>query len=92
MAGSHFLSSTSKGSAVSVFQNDAVARSYMVTMLDESIELVNAAIALLNKEQTCMLLSLCSDVHLLLACNRRHILCAQVSALRTLSIILCMNV
>lgn len=27
---------------------------------------------------------LCSVAHLLLACNRRHILCAQVSALRTL--------
>lgn len=66
MAGSHFLSSTSKGSAVSVFQNDAVARSYMVTMLDESIELVNAAIALLSKEQTCMLSSLC--VQLLICC------------------------
>ncbi|KAG0625344.1 hypothetical protein M758_2G047100 [Ceratodon purpureus] len=52
VAGSHILSCTTKGYQVSSFQSDAIARSYMVTALDESIETVNAAISLLSKEGT----------------------------------------
>lgn len=54
VAGSHILSCTTKGYEVSSFQIDAVARSYMVTALDESIETMNAGISLLSKEGTCI--------------------------------------
>jgi hypothetical protein len=54
VAGSHILSCTSKGYEVSSFQTDAVARSYMVTALDESIQTINAGISLLSKEGTCI--------------------------------------
>ena len=54
MAGSHILSCTAKGYEVSSFQTDAVARSYMVTSLDESIATINAGISLLSKEGTCI--------------------------------------
>jgi hypothetical protein len=52
VAGSHILSCTTKGHDVSSFQTDAVARSYMVTALDESIATINAGISLLSKEGT----------------------------------------
>nr|XP_024395234.1 uncharacterized protein LOC112291681 isoform X2 [Physcomitrium patens] len=52
VAGSHVLSCTAKGYEVSSFQTDAIARSYMVTALDESIEILNAGISLLSKEGT----------------------------------------
>ncbi|KAG0568443.1 hypothetical protein KC19_6G020200 [Ceratodon purpureus] len=52
VAGSHVLSCTSKGYELSSFQTDAIARSYMVTALDESIETINAGISLLSKEGT----------------------------------------
>lgn len=54
VAGSHVLSCTAKGYEVSSFQTDAIARSYMVTALDESIEILNAGISLLSKEGTCI--------------------------------------
>ncbi|KAJ7540824.1 hypothetical protein O6H91_10G032800 [Diphasiastrum complanatum] len=50
--GCHPFASTSDGWNVSYFQNDAVARSYIVTAIDESIENVNEAIEILLKEPT----------------------------------------
>jgi hypothetical protein len=52
VTGSHIGSCTAKGWEVSAFQSDTVARSYLVTTLDESIETVNAGINLLAKEGT----------------------------------------
>eukprot|EP01018_Ginkgo_biloba_P026857 Gb_19912 [translate_table: standard] len=46
------FASTSTGWLTSMFQLDTIARSYMVTSLDESIQLVNSAIDLLAMEQT----------------------------------------
>jgi hypothetical protein len=55
VTGSHIGSCTAKGWEVSAFQSDTVARSYLVTTLDESIMTVNAGINLLAKEGTCIL-------------------------------------
>ncbi|CAM6068450.1 unnamed protein product [Sphagnum tenellum] len=52
VTGSHIGSCTAKGWEVSAFQSDTVARSYLVTTLDESILTVNAGINLLAKEGT----------------------------------------
>ncbi|PIA44024.1 hypothetical protein AQUCO_01800229v1 [Aquilegia coerulea] len=46
------LSITSQGWHVSQFQSDTMARSYIITTLEESIQLVNSAIRLLVMEQT----------------------------------------
>ncbi|KAH7848402.1 hypothetical protein Vadar_002330 [Vaccinium darrowii] len=46
------LSVTSQGWHISQFQSDTIARSYILTALEESILLVNAAIHLLVVEQT----------------------------------------
>ncbi|RZC56814.1 hypothetical protein C5167_015681 [Papaver somniferum] len=49
------LSITSPGWHVSQFQTDTIARSYVITTLEESIQLVNSAIHLLVMERTCIL-------------------------------------
>ncbi|KAG9450142.1 hypothetical protein H6P81_010107 [Aristolochia fimbriata] len=46
------LSVTSQGWRVSQFQRDTIARSYIITALEESIQLVNEAIHLLVMERT----------------------------------------
>ncbi|XP_028770221.1 uncharacterized protein LOC114727689 isoform X2 [Neltuma alba] len=46
------LSITSQGWHISQFQSDSVARSYIITTLEESIQLVNSAIHLLLMERT----------------------------------------
>lgn len=51
-AGCHPFSSMASGWHVSLFQSDAIGRSYIVTTLDESIETVNEAIKQLSKEPT----------------------------------------
>ncbi|GMI74224.1 hypothetical protein like AT5G58100 [Hibiscus trionum] len=46
------FSITSQGWHVSKFQSDTIARSYIITTLDESIKLVNSAVHLLLRERT----------------------------------------
>jgi len=46
------FSSTSSGWHTSLFQSDTIARNYIVTSLDESVQLVNSAIDLLIMERT----------------------------------------
>ncbi|KAK9741561.1 hypothetical protein RND81_03G113500 [Saponaria officinalis] len=46
------LSVTSEGWRISQFQSDTIARNYIITSLEESIQLVNSAINLLAREQT----------------------------------------
>ncbi|XP_057980775.1 uncharacterized protein LOC131166336 [Malania oleifera] len=46
------LSITSQGWHISQFQSDTIARSYIMTTLEESIKIVNSAIRLLVMEQT----------------------------------------
>lgn len=46
------LSITSQGWHISQFQSDTIARSYIITTLEESIQLVNSAVRLLVREQT----------------------------------------
>ncbi|XP_057486061.1 uncharacterized protein LOC130772327 isoform X1 [Actinidia eriantha] len=46
------LSATSRGWHISQFQSDIMARSYILTALEESIQLVNSAIHLLVMERT----------------------------------------
>ncbi|XP_027357760.1 uncharacterized protein LOC113867036 isoform X2 [Abrus precatorius] len=46
------FSITSQGWHISQFQSDSIARSYIITTLEESIELVNSAIHLLLMERT----------------------------------------
>ncbi|GFP82154.1 hypothetical protein PHJA_000358700 [Phtheirospermum japonicum] len=46
------LSVTSQGWHISKFQTDTIARSYVLTSLEESIQLINSAIHLLVKERT----------------------------------------
>ncbi|PSR85237.1 DNA polymerase [Actinidia chinensis var. chinensis] len=53
------LSATSRGWHISQFQSDIMARSYILTALEESIQLVNSAIHLLVMERTCIL---CYDI------------------------------
>eukprot|EP00250_Pteridium_aquilinum_P008458 c17961_g1_i1 orf=474-3365(-) len=50
--GCHPFSSMASGWHVSLFQSDAIGRSYIVTTLDESIEAINEAIKQLAKEPT----------------------------------------
>lgn len=50
--GCHPLSITSRGWHTSQFQSDTIARSYILTTLEESIQLVNSAIHLLVMERT----------------------------------------
>ncbi|MCO5572253.1 hypothetical protein L7F22_026006 [Adiantum nelumboides] len=50
--GCHSFSSMASGWHASLFQNDAIGRSYIVTTLDESIEAMNEAIKRLVKEPT----------------------------------------
>ncbi|KAL0344968.1 UNVERIFIED_CONTAM: hypothetical protein Sradi_4328100 [Sesamum radiatum] len=49
------LSVTSQGWHISQFQYDTIARSYILTTLEESIQVVNSAIHLLVMERTCIL-------------------------------------
>lgn len=49
------LSVTSQGWHTSQFQSDTIARSYMLTTLEESIQQVNSAIHRLLVERTCIL-------------------------------------
>ncbi|KAG5564784.1 hypothetical protein RHGRI_000854 [Rhododendron griersonianum] len=49
------LSVTSQGWHISQFQSDTIARSYILTALEESILLMNSAIHLLVMEHTCIL-------------------------------------
>lgn len=49
------FSITSQGWHISQFQSDTIARSYIITTLDESIQVVNSAIHLLLMERTCIL-------------------------------------
>lgn len=49
------LSITSQGWHVSKFHSDTIARSYILTALDESILMVNSAIHRLVTERTCIL-------------------------------------
>lgn len=49
------LSVTSQGWLISQFQSDTIARSYIFTTLEESIQRVNSAIHLLVMERTCIL-------------------------------------
>lgn len=53
--GCNLFSITSQGWHVSQFQSDTIARSYIITTLDESIQVVNSAIHLLLMERTCIL-------------------------------------
>ncbi|XP_074285242.1 uncharacterized protein LOC141610855 [Silene latifolia] len=46
------LSITTQGWRISQFQSDTIARNYLITSLEESIQLVNSAISLLVREQT----------------------------------------
>ncbi|KAK7247640.1 hypothetical protein RIF29_42527 [Crotalaria pallida] len=46
------FSVTSQGWHISLFQSDSIARSYVITSLEESIQLVNSAIHLLLMERT----------------------------------------
>lgn len=55
-AGCNPLSITSQGWKLSKFQTDTIARSYILTTLEESIQIVNSAIHLLAMELTCILL------------------------------------
>jgi hypothetical protein len=55
------FSITSRGWHMSQFQSDTIARSYIITALEESIQLVNAAIRRLLMEHTCILALLCSS-------------------------------
>ncbi|CAM6088218.1 unnamed protein product [Calypogeia fissa] len=50
--GSHPFSSTSSGWNMSQFHNDAMARNYIITALDESIEVVNSGVRVLVNERT----------------------------------------
>ncbi|XP_062163765.1 uncharacterized protein LOC133870619 isoform X1 [Alnus glutinosa] len=50
--GSNPFSITSQGWHVSQFQSDTIARSYIITTLEESVQLVNSAIHLLVMEHT----------------------------------------
>eukprot|EP00271_Cylindrocystis_brebissonii_P006328 TRINITY_DN19063_c0_g1_i1.p1 TRINITY_DN19063_c0_g1~~TRINITY_DN19063_c0_g1_i1.p1 ORF type:complete len:958 (+),score=258.02 TRINITY_DN19063_c0_g1_i1:129-3002(+) len=50
--GGHPLSATCREGKLTAFQHDAVARSFILTALDESVAEVNAGIALLAKEPT----------------------------------------
>ncbi|KAK1549687.1 hypothetical protein Q3G72_006205 [Acer saccharum] len=51
-AGCNPFSITSQGWHISQFQSDTIARSYIITTLEESIQLVNSAIHLLLMERT----------------------------------------
>ncbi|KAH9305440.1 hypothetical protein KI387_009844, partial [Taxus chinensis] len=46
------FASTSSGWHISLFQSDSIARNYIVTSLDESVQFVNSAIDLLLMERT----------------------------------------
>lgn len=46
---------TSQGWHISQFQSDAIGRSYIITALEESIQVVNSAIHLLVMEHTSIL-------------------------------------
>lgn len=46
---------TSQGWYISQFQSDTIARSYVITTLEESIQVVNSAIRLLAIERTSIL-------------------------------------
>jgi hypothetical protein len=50
------FSATSQGWHISQFQSDSIARSYVITTLEESIQLVNSAIHRLLMERTSILL------------------------------------
>lgn len=62
-AGCSPLSITSQGWQLSKFQTDTIARSYILTTLEESIQIVNSAIHLLAMELTCILLVLYLSLH-----------------------------
>lgn len=64
-AGCNPLSITSQGWKLSKFQTDTIARSYILTTLEESIQTVNSAIHLLAMELTCILLVLYSSIYTL---------------------------
>ena len=49
------FSITSQGWHISQFQSDTIARSYIITTLEESIQLVNSAVHLLLMERTSIL-------------------------------------
>ncbi|KAG5376244.1 hypothetical protein IGI04_040840 [Brassica rapa subsp. trilocularis] len=49
------FSTTSQGWQISQFQSDTIARSYMITALEESIQAVNSGIHLLRLERTSIL-------------------------------------
>ena len=49
------FSMTSQGWHMSKFQSDAISRSYIITTLEESIQIVNSAIHLLVMERTSIL-------------------------------------
>ncbi|KAJ8753112.1 hypothetical protein K2173_017657 [Erythroxylum novogranatense] len=53
--GGSFFSAISQGWQISQFQSDTIARSYIITTLEESIQLVNSAIHRLVMEHTCIL-------------------------------------
>jgi len=46
---------TSQGSQLSEFQQDVIARNYIITSVEESIQVVNSAIQQLVKERTSIL-------------------------------------
>lgn len=48
-------SMTSRGWQISQFQLDTIARSYIITTLEESIQMINSAIHLLLMERTSIL-------------------------------------
>uniref|UniRef100_M4CEP1 DUF7906 domain-containing protein n=1 Tax=Brassica campestris TaxID=3711 RepID=M4CEP1_BRACM len=52
------FSTTSQGWQISQFQSDTIARSYMITALEESIQAVNSGIHLLRLERTIVFISL----------------------------------
>jgi len=55
------FSITSQGWHVSQFQSDTIARSYIITALEDSIQLVNSAVRRLLMERTCILALFCCN-------------------------------
>lgn len=52
------LSITSKGWQLSEFQRDVIARNYIITAVEESIQIINSAIQQLITERTSILIIL----------------------------------
>ncbi|KAL5178483.1 hypothetical protein HKD37_01G000003 [Glycine soja] len=64
------FSITSQGWHLSQFQSDSIARSYVITTLEESIQLVNSAIHLLLMERTTSNVCGCSLLNIITMCDK----------------------